>query len=142
MSETNQNSSIHSTVDIRIVRLNRDKTRKTNGSEAEYQVYFELSGTPHQGWGNIFEKEWKALIPTEPLLSQEASIDGRFLVMHCPLQEIPGMHLPVLKKAVAATNTTYKQYLQDQTTERKLREDVWKQERKAVDDMAASLHFD
>ncbi len=142
MSETNQNSSIESTADIRIVGLNTDKTRKTNGSDTGYEVYFELSGTPPQAWRNIFEREWKVLNPTQARLWQEASIDRGFLVMHCTLQEIATTHLPVLKKAVAATNKTYKQYVQEQATEQEYREDVWKQERKAVDDMAESLHFE
>ena len=61
--------------------------------------------------------------------------------MHCTLQEIVA-HLPVLKKAVAATNKTYKQYVQEHATEQEYREDVWKQERKAIDDIAKSLRFD
>jgi len=142
MSETNQNTSVKSTAHIRIVGLNRDKTRKTSGSGTVYQVYFELSvpqsGMP-QAWRNIFEGEWKVLNPTQPHLWQAASVDGRFLVMHCPLQEIAA-HLSALKKAVAATNITYKQYVQEQAAKQEHRE--WKQERKTVDDLAESLHFE
>ncbi|MBI4546920.1 MAG: hypothetical protein HY707_03005 [Ignavibacteriae bacterium] len=143
MSETNQNSSIESTVDIRIVGLNTDKTRKIYESDTVYEVYFELSGTPSLAWKNIFEREWKDLNPTSHQQAgwQEASIDRRFLVMHCTLQEI-ATHLPVLKKAVDATNKKYRQYAQEQATEQEYREDVWKQERKAVDDIAKSLRFD
>ena len=157
MLETNQNSSIDSTADIRIVGLNRDKTRKTNGparpdksgsggSDAKYQVYFELSGTPSQAWRNIFEREWIRLWQANPTSRQqtgwqETVIDGRFLVMHCPLPEI-ALHLPVLKKAVAATNTAYINYAQEQATEQEHREDLWKNERKAVEVMAESLHFE
>ena len=140
MSETNQNPSIDSTIEIRIVGLNRDKTRGTNGSDTEYHVYFELSGTPSQAWRNIFEREWMAM--TQPPLWQEASIDNRFLVMHCHLQDIAATHLSVLKKAVAATNIAYINYAQEQATEQEHREDVWKNERKAVDEMAESLHFE
>ena len=71
----------------------------------------------------------------------EASIERGFLVVHCPLKDI-ATHLPALKNAVVATNTTHKQYVQEQTTERERREDVWTQERKAVDDMAGGLHFE
>lgn len=141
MPETSQNPSIEFTPDIRIAGLNRDKTRKTNGSDTVYQVYFELSETPTQPWRNIFEGEWKILNPTRPHLWQAASIDGRFLLMHCPLKEIAS-HLTVLKKAVATTNKSYKQYVQEQATEQGRREDVWNQERKAVDDIADSLDFE
>ncbi|MGA9363483.1 MAG: hypothetical protein WBW16_03855 [Bacteroidota bacterium] len=141
MSAINQDALIESIPDIWIVGLNRDKTRKTNDSDTVYQVYFELSGTPPLEWRNIFEDEWKALNPIQPRLWQEASIDRAFLVMHCPLREIAATHFPVLKKAVTQTNETYRQYAQEQATEHEHRVDVWKHERKAVDEMAESLHF-
>jgi hypothetical protein len=127
--------------DIRIVRLNSDKTRKTPRSDTVYQVYFELSGTPPQAWGSIFEGEWKILNPTQPHLWQAASIDGGFLLMHCPLREIAA-HLPLLKRAVSAANKIYGEHLQQEAAEQEREEDVWKQERKAVDDVAGSLDFE
>ena len=62
--------------------------------------------------------------------------------MHCPLQEIAATHLPALKKAVEATNVAYKQYARDQVTEEERKADVWKQERKTVEDMAKALKFE
>jgi hypothetical protein len=126
-----------STPEIRIVGLNTDKTRRSFGSLTVYHVYFELSGDPLRAWRDIFEREWKNLNP-----AQEAGIDGRFLVMHCPLKEIGTTHLPVLKKAVDATNVAYKQYAREQGTEEERRADVWKEERKSVEDMARSLRFE
>jgi hypothetical protein len=137
MADTDEDSSTQSSPEIRLVGLNTDKTRRTLGSTTVYQVYFELSGNPHLAWREIFGREWKDLNPT-----QEAGIDGRFLVMHCPLQEIATTHLPALKKAVEATNVAYKQYAQEQVTEEEHRADVWKEERKAVEDMAKSLRFE
>jgi hypothetical protein len=101
-----------------------------------YQVYFELSGNPLLAWREIFGREWKDLNPT-----QEAGLDGRFLVMHCPLQEIATTHLPALTKAVEATNVAYKQFAREQVTEEKRQPDVWKQERRDVEAMAKSLRF-
>jgi hypothetical protein len=141
MSETQQHSSVEFTSDIRIVGLNREKTRLANGSDIIYNVHFELSGTPPIVWRNIFEGEWKVLNPAQPHLWQATGIERGFLVIHCPLQEIAAQ-LPVLKKAIAATNKTYEQYAQEQATEQKHREDVWKRERKAVDDIAETLKFE
>ena len=137
MADTEEDPSTKVTPEIRIVGLNTDKTRRTLGSYTMYQVYFELSGTPSLAWRDIFGKEWKLLNPT-----QEAGIDGRFLVMHCPLQEVATIHLPALKKAVRATNVAYKQYAREQVTEEERKADVWKQERKTVEDMAKSLRFE
>jgi hypothetical protein len=137
VADTDEDPSTKSTSEIRIVGLNTDKTRRTLGSYTVYQVYFELSGNPPLAWRDSFGREWKDLNPT-----QEAGIDGRFLVMHCPLQEIATTHLPALKKAIEATNVGYREYAREQFVEEEHRADVWKQERKAVEDMAKSLRFD
>jgi hypothetical protein len=137
MADNDEGSTSKSTPEIRIVGLNTDKTRRTLGSYTVYQVYFELSANPPLGWRDIFGREWKDLNPR-----QEAGIDGRFLVLHCPLQEIATTHLPALKKAVAATNVAYKQFARDQVTEEERKADVWKQERKTVEDMAKTLKFE
>jgi hypothetical protein len=136
MSETNKNSSTESIVDIRIVGLNTEKTRKVYGSDTIYEVYFKLSGAPSLAWRDIYKLEGATINPT-----QEGNIERGFLVMHCPLQEV-ATHLPFLKKTMDATNKKYRQYVQDQATEQERRVDVWEQERKAVEDMAKSLHFD
>lgn len=141
MVETKQDASVESTTDIRIVGLNTDKTRRMIGSETVYQIYFELSGIPPQGWRTIFEREWKALNVGQPLSLQETSVERAFLVMHCPLKEVT-VHMPALKNAIASTNIAYKQYARTQATELKGREDVWKDERKNVEDIAKLLHFD
>jgi len=137
MAGTNEDSSTASHPEIRILGLNTDKTRRTLGSYTVYQVYFELSAAPPSAWRDIFGREWKDLNPT-----QEAGIDGRFLVMHCPLQEIAATHLPALKKAVEAANVAYRQYAQEQVSQEERQADVWRQERKAVEDLAKSLQFE
>ena len=137
MFDPTQKYTLESTPDIRIVGLNTDKTRRTLGSYTVYQVHFELSGAPPSAWRDIFGREWKDLNPT-----QEAGIDERFLVMHCPLQEIGATHLPALKKAVRATNVAYKQFAREQVTKEERQADGWEQERKAVEDMAKLLQFE
>lgn len=140
MFETDQRPPVESATEIRITGINTDKTRKMIGSETKYLVYFELSGAPSQGWRTVFEREWKAFNAGQPLSLQETSIDRAFLVMHCPLQEV-ARHLPDLKKAVAATNTAFREYARRQAVELKDREDVWKDERKAVEEVAKLLNF-
>jgi hypothetical protein len=137
MADTDQGSSTQTTPDIRIIGLNTDKTRRTLGSTTVYQVYFELSGNPPLAWREIFGREWKALNP-----SQEAGIDGKFLVMHCPLQEVASTHLPALKKALEATDVAYQQYARERVKEEERKVEVWTQERKTVEDMAKTLKFD
>jgi hypothetical protein len=140
MTHHDDDASTTSTLDIRIVGLNTDKTRRLIGSETIYHVYFELSTSPPQAWRTAFEQEWKALHVGHPLSLQETSIDRAFLVLHCPLQEV-SQNLPLLTKAVAATNVAHEQYIRTQVTAQQKREEVWTDERKTVDDVAKSLHF-
>ena len=137
MSENQQDTPKESAPEIRIERLNTDKTRKDSGSDTVYHVYFELSGHPSPEWRDIFGREWKRLS-----LTHEVGIDGGFLVLHCQLHEVATTQLPALKKAVAATNEAYKHFAQKEASALEHREDVWKQERKDVDAMAATLRFE
>ncbi len=137
MIHTNEDPSMQARPGMRIIGLNTGKTRRTRGSYTVYQVYFELSGNPSLAWREIFEREWKDLGST-----QEAGIDGKFLVIHCPIQDVAAMHLPALKKTVVATNTAYTQYVREQATEAARKTDVWVEERKAVEAVAKSLRFD
>jgi len=137
MSESRNDTSMESAPEIRIERLNADKTRKEIGSDTVYHVYFELSGHPPPEWRDIFAREWRGLNLTEA-----AGIDGAFLVLHCQLHEVATTHVPALKKVVAATNKAYKQYAQKEATALKHRQDAWREERITVDAIAASLRFD
>jgi len=125
-----------STVDLRIVGLNSNKTRKTYGSDTVYEVYFELSGTSSLAWKDIFKREWKLTNS-----AHEVSIDKEFLLMHCPLKEIV-IHLPFLKDLVDATNKKYRQYIKEQATDWGHRDGIWEQSRKDIEAVVKSLHFD
>ena len=122
---------------MRIERVNTDKTRKDTGSDIVYHVYFEMSDYPPPEWRRIFGRAWKSLNQT-----REAYTDGAFLVLHCPLDEVATTQLEALKKVVAATNEEYARYAQNELTALQHREDLWKEERAAVDAMASLLSFD
>jgi hypothetical protein len=127
---------------IRIVGLNKDKTRKTDGPDKRYNIFFELSGTPVQAWITIFEKVWKALNPAGAEAWADVNINNRFLSVHCSLQEIVNKYFPVLKKAVEATNTAYRSYVHDAAAEHQHLVDMWTEERKAVDEIEKLMKFE
>jgi hypothetical protein len=118
VGETNLSTFEEIVSGIRIVGLNNDRTRKIDGSDAAYEVCFDLSGIPTQAWGTLFEGEWKVLNGSDPSLWHAASINRGFLIMRCQLQEVLSLHLPFLKKAVAETNAKYEHYVQAVATER------------------------
>lgn len=137
MLEKPKVSAVESTAEIRILRLNSDKTRKDTGSDTVYHVYFELSAPPPTEWRNIFGREWDRLNQ-----AQKASVEGPFLVLHCTLPEVAATQLPTVNKAIAATNEAYTHYAQTEATALEHREDVWRVEREDVEAMARSLRFE
>jgi hypothetical protein len=137
MAENKENSSVEADLNIRIERVNTDKTRKDSGSDTVYHVYFELSTDPPSEWRIFFGLEWAKLN-----LKEVAVIDQAFIVLHCQLDAVPTLLLPALKKAVAAANAAYAQNVVKVAADQERRRDVWKQDRNDVDKMTASLRFD
>ena len=142
MSDIHRDSPVHSADEIRVVGMNTDKTRLIAGSETEYHVYFILSEAPAQVWRIIFLDQWRSVPTAPPAVWAQAFIDGAFLRIDCPLKDVVPTYYPALKKVVAETNKAYKQRVQDDASAEKTREDVWTKERKAVEEVAALLHFE
>ena len=71
----------------------------------------------------------------------ETNLQRGFLVIRCPLLEVGSVHLPVIKDAIAATNVEYEQYLLLQEADRVRKENVWKDERNAVNQVSESLQL-
>jgi hypothetical protein len=102
LAAKNQDSPVEAALNMRIVRMNTDKTRKDIGSDPVYHVDFELSTDPPPEWRIFFGQEWGKLN-----LKEVADIDEACLVLHCQLNEVPTLLLPALKKAVDATNAVF-----------------------------------
>jgi hypothetical protein len=127
--------------DIRIIGINTDKTRRISDSETVYHVFFELSESPSVLWRSAFEQEWHVQNTGQPLVKIDAGIDRAFLVIECTLEDIAG-YLPLLKKAVAATNCASEILVTRQDAVDKNRADRWKNERSTVERYAKLLRFD
>lgn len=110
MSEKSTLLPVEPSPDIRIMRLKGKIIPQTHETDVIYTVYFELSVTPPLAWETIFYGEWLRLNP-HPSSAQypDAKLERGFLVIRCPLQEIAGVHLPLLKMAVAAANKKYRE---------------------------------
>lgn len=144
MSENNITTAHGNSPAIRIIGLNKDKTRRMERSETMYRIFFELSGNPPIVWKKIFEQEWKAASASfaPPEGPHETAIDRGFLVIHSPLTEVAAKYLPALKKTVATANANYAQYDLLQAQVHVQKENIWKDERKRVDELASTLTFE
>jgi hypothetical protein len=137
MADIDEGPSTKPVPDIRIVCLTTNKTRRTLGSYTAYQVYFKLSANPPMVWRDMFGREWRDLNP-----AQGAGLDGRFLVIQSPLEDIATIHLPALKKAVEAANTAYRQFAREQVKEDERKGEAWRNDRHTVEALARTLTFE
>ena len=128
---------------IRITGLNKDKTRRADTSNGLYHVYFELSEIPPQEWKQLFDEQWK--IASAATVSKkkmnDAAIDRGFLTVLCSLSDVASIYLPELKKAIAAANILFDQYEEGEEKKLKDREQVWIDERNAIDELEKTLKF-
>ena len=108
MAESNYRPSAKPAVEIVIVGLNKDLTRKPEKADGRYEVYFDLSGIPFPDWITILLREWKRLNREEPRLWNRIAIKDRHLVMYTSPQEIAQKHLPVLQLAIVAANKAHR----------------------------------
>lgn len=126
---------------VSITGINRDKTRRITGPGVRYQVYFELSGSPGRAWRALFDTEWVAAGRAEPEGRLDACVDRNFLVAYCTLEQIGNPLLPLLKKAVAATNVAYSAHLIVESEKERVAARVWTDERAELDRVADGLDF-
>ncbi len=122
--------------DIHILRMNTDKTRRWVGSNTEYQIFFEISGTPTPEWRAIFIDAWKKSGSVH-----HTDLDGPFLVLFSPIEEMTQEVLTLLENTFATTNEVYHRFASDEVKEAARREKAWSDERKTVEAVAAALHF-
>jgi len=128
--------------DIRIISMNKDKTRRVDGSDMNYHVYFELSDVPAPEWISILKTRWNALNSGQSQPLSDVTIDNKFLAVACPLQDVASVYVPALQKAMSVVNAEYQRCARNEAADLKQRIDSWAAERKAVSDTADSLRFD
>jgi hypothetical protein len=124
-------------IDVRIVRINTDKTRKVPGSEDVYHIYFELIVHPPAAWDRMFSEEWE-----KGKHVQKAAIEGGFLILDSRLKDVTDTTVHDMKRAISAANAAYSLYAWSNQQSRERREDVWKDERQDVERLARSLRFE
>jgi hypothetical protein len=137
MPESRDNPHADPPTDIRIIRLNTDKTRKDAGSDTVYHLYFELSDHPPAAWVRMFDAAWEGHPHT-----LKADIDGAFLVLHAPLRDVGDVIVAEVKKFVHETNDAYVAWARLADDARELREDAWKRERGEVEALAKTIRYE
>jgi hypothetical protein len=90
---------------IRITGLDIDQCHALAGAPNLLHLYLQLSDVPPSDWKAIFTREHS--MPRGSVW-REAWIEGHFILMTCPLEELERYHLEYLKEDVNNTNEKYK----------------------------------
>jgi len=136
VNDSNQHRETEPPIEMRIVRLDNEKTCRVEGSELLYDIYFEMLGSPPQAWGILYAGEWKLLNAEHLDLWQAARVERNCLVMRCPLNQVVSLHLRFLKKAPVLTNVKYAQYASVIAKERSEERLAWERERRNAEAIA------
>jgi hypothetical protein len=94
--------------DLHIIGVDKEQTFNPDPRKAMFNVYLELSSMPPSGWDQLFAQERS--FPRHTMW-RRAWLEGRYIVIHCPINEVGKHHLADLKQDVASTNRKYREVL-------------------------------
>lgn len=94
--------------DLHIIGVDKGRTNNPDPRKAMFNVYLELSSSPPSSWDQIFAQERS--FPRHTMW-RRAWLEGRYIVIHCPIDEVGKYHLTDLKQDVANANRKYRELL-------------------------------
>lgn len=86
---------------LRITGIDEARTQPVEFGSAMYEIYLKLSGHPSPDWRRAFDERRK--FPRHSMW-RNAWIDGDYIVVNCPLDELKAHHLDDLKEDVEVAN--------------------------------------
>lgn len=115
--------------DIRIVGVDKKRTNNPDTRKAMFDVYLELSASPPHEWNQLFAYERSFARHT---MWRTAQLEGSYIVVHCPIDEVSKYHLPDLKQDVANVNQKYREALKKhfQQIEREKQQQIIEEEQR------------
>ena len=125
-------------VDLRIVAVDKNRTHNPDASKALYNVYLQLSADPPENWDDVFDEQRR--FPRHSMW-RRAWIEGGFIVVHCPLEELQPYHLADLKEDVAETNKKYRALLEQARKRQARAQQLADEEQRRKEQALGSLDF-
>ena len=94
--------------DITLGELDESMTTQPDPNKDKYDFHYPLSDAPTKRWINILND-----IRSHPrsLTQRKARVQGEYLIINCPKNELEKYHRPELLQDVLDTNKKYRQEL-------------------------------
>lgn len=129
-----ENHELEKFQDITIITVDKTRTYKPDPKADFYNIYFELSYHPPLEWCEIFEAERQ--FPRHTMW-RRAWLEGKYIVIHCCLDEIKKYHLLDLKQDVGNSNMKYRDFLYREAIKKSKELKIYQQ----IDDALNDLDF-
>ena len=127
------------TVDIRIVGVDKNRTRQDREFPGLHDFFFQLSEQPPRRWIEFFNRARK--FPRHNVW-RDAWIEKDCIVVKCALDELAKYHVHDLKDDVAAANRDYLNVIENDNRKRRIQKERDDTARKEQDDVLGRLKFD
>ncbi len=125
--------------DIKIIGIDSSRTYKPDPNTGLYNIYFELSDYPPSEWVQIFDAERR--FPRHSMW-REAWVEGKYIVVYCPPDEVKRFHLNDIKYDTVTCNVKYKGFLEDEAAQKMHEIQKEKEEKAKVDSAFKDLNFE
>jgi hypothetical protein len=100
------------------------------------RVCFQLSSPPVVGWSFMFTHHWQAM---QYAGKCRAGMEGDVLWIECDPAEVAERHLPLLRRTVEQTNTSFWDTIQSRAEASRHRQELDQQTRAKLDQLAATI---
>ena len=94
--------------DIKIVGFDEKAARKGEPGTVLMYLVLELSASAPYAWAEAFNVLWESNFY---MMKRRAEVSGDRIEIYCVPDELEKHHLPELKKIVAKTNASYREFL-------------------------------
>ncbi|RCW51598.1 toll/interleukin-1 receptor domain-containing protein [Halanaerobium sp. ST460_2HS_T2] len=125
--------------DIKIVDIDDEKSYRPDKNKKLFNIHLKLSNNPPEEWQRIFEAERS--FPRHSMW-RRAWIEGEYIVIYCPPEEIEEYHLDDLKEDVKNTNIKYREYLTELVQKEVKESKKEKKEFNKITELKRKLKFD
>ena len=97
--------------DVEIIALDENQTFQADKALELFTVYFELSSAPSYKWRRFFLTECAKRKAAKKDMWRDTRIEGKYIVISAPLDEIQKVHHKNLVADVKQSNANYRAWL-------------------------------
>ena len=124
--------------DIKIVSLD-DGASGPSGQGSLFRMVLKLSASVPTEWADYFNRAWEGHFY---MMKRRASASGNRIEIICATEELQSDHVPELKKIIAETNQSYREYVNRRHKEQAAKAEAEMKRKETLSNLKNNLKFD